>query len=91
MAVVPAQPQRAGLAGRTTPFGRPILYRGDRRCPHSGRVLGTFVFANGRRHVVDWCLLCGGRTDAIARADLEAADIDWRRIPVMLDNEGAGA
>lgn len=74
-----------------SPFGRPIVFGGARECPHSRRVLGGYVFAHGARHVCDWCLACGGRSECIARADLAAAGIDWSTIPPMRDNRGLAA
>jgi hypothetical protein len=72
-------------------FGRPVVYRGDSRCPHSARLLGGFTFVNGAQHIVDYCVICGGRTDAIARRDLTAAGVNWQRIPVMADNSEVAA
>jgi hypothetical protein len=76
-----------------SPFGRPMAYGPHAThgcCPHDRRVLARMVDAIGREHVADWCMDCLARTENISRADLTAADIDWRTVrPVLVRREGA--
>ena len=72
--------------------GREIVFGPHARhgcCDHRVRVLGSLIDSLGRRHVADFCVLCGSRTQAIARRDLLAADIDWATIPTVRHPEPA--
>jgi hypothetical protein len=70
----------------SAPFGRPMRY-GEHatcgHCTHARRLLVAMMNVLGRPMFADLCLVCGARTEWIARRDLAAADVNCAILPRM--------
>ena len=63
---------------------RPV--RGDPGCMHRSAYLAAVVFANGKRHVCDYCPDCQRQSEYYGKSELIAAGVEIDGLEVVQDN-----